>query len=66
MKSLGWDDFELDDHTLQLIIAILETDFMHNPSPWIVCGLDPKSLNEDYEKMHILMPNIKNIRSLQE
>jgi hypothetical protein len=26
MKRLGWDEFELDDHTLQLITAIFETD----------------------------------------
>ena len=26
LQMLGWKDFELDDHTLQLIIANLETD----------------------------------------
>ncbi|MCJ7593505.1 MAG: hypothetical protein MUO52_01880 [Desulfobacterales bacterium] len=26
LQMLGWEDFELDDHTLQLIIANLETD----------------------------------------
>jgi hypothetical protein len=26
MARLGWDDFELDDHTLQLITAVFETD----------------------------------------
>ncbi len=26
LQLLGWDDFELDDYTLQLIIAIFETD----------------------------------------
>ncbi len=26
LHSLGWNDFELDDHTLQLIIASLETE----------------------------------------
>ena len=26
LQLLGWDDFELDDHTLQLIIASLEID----------------------------------------
>jgi hypothetical protein len=24
LKSLGWDEFELDDHTLQLILALCE------------------------------------------
>jgi hypothetical protein len=26
LEMLGWDDFELDDHTLQLIMANFETD----------------------------------------
>lgn len=26
LHLLGWDDFELDDHTLQLVIATLEDD----------------------------------------
>ena len=30
LQSLGWDDFELDDHTLQLIIANLETHAFDN------------------------------------
>jgi hypothetical protein len=30
MQLLGWDDFELDDHTLQLITAVLELDDRHS------------------------------------
>jgi len=30
MQLLGWDDLELDDHTLQLITAIFETDGRHS------------------------------------
>ena len=26
IQLLGWDDFELDDHTFQLILAIFESD----------------------------------------
>ena len=26
MARLGWNEFELDDHTLQLITAVFETD----------------------------------------
>ena len=26
LQSLGWNDFELDDHTFQLILANFETD----------------------------------------
>ena len=30
MQLMGWDDFELDDHTLQLITAVLELDDRHS------------------------------------
>ena len=30
MSSLGWDDFELDDHTFQLIEAVLEKEAFFN------------------------------------
>lgn len=66
VKSLGWDDFELDDHTLQLIRAILEPDFVYKPSDWFFWELDPKYLNEHYEKVHMVMLNAKQNRSLQE
>ena len=26
MERLGWNEFELDDHTLQLITAVFEVD----------------------------------------
>ena len=35
LKSLGWDEFELDDHTLQLILASCEETLQrqrHEPS----------------------------------
>ncbi|MBW1795783.1 MAG: hypothetical protein JRJ38_15385 [Deltaproteobacteria bacterium] len=38
LQSLGWDDFELDDHTLQLIIAVFQDesliDMKHKPASW--------------------------------
>ena len=33
MRLLGWDTFDLDDQTLQLILAILETDGLGIPKP---------------------------------
>ena len=66
VRSLGWDDFELDDHTLQLIIAILEPDFIFEPSHWLVWEPDPKNFNEKYEKIHMLGFNAKHDRPLQE
>jgi hypothetical protein len=46
LQSLGWEDFELDDYTLQLIIAILEPDLAYKPPRWFDRSLDPKRLNE--------------------
>ena len=66
VKSLGWDDFELDDHTLQLIRAILEPGFVYKPSDWFFWELDHKHLNEHYGKMHMLMLNAKQNRLSQE
>ena len=66
VRSLGWEDFELDDHTLQLIIAILEPDFIFKPSHWLVWETDHNNLNKGYEKIHMLGLNTKNDRLLQE
>ena len=53
LKSLGWDDFELDDYTLQLIIAILEPDLAYKPPHWFDRSFEPKRLNElAEEKKH--------------
>ena len=38
LQSLGWDDFELDHHTLQLVIAILEDESL----------IHVKDLNNNY------------------
>jgi len=34
LQSLGWDDFELDDYTLQLIIVTFESDLAYKPPHW--------------------------------
>jgi hypothetical protein len=36
MNSLGWNDFELDDHTLQLIMAVTENNKRVLTSGWAV------------------------------
>ena len=54
VHSLGWDDFELDDHTLQLTIAILEQEFIYKSSHWLVWEPDSKNLTEQYEKIHMI------------
>jgi len=43
--SLGWDDFELDDYTLQLIIAIFERDLAHKPPHWFDRTFNPPRLS---------------------
>ena len=66
LKSLGWDDFELDDHTLQLIIAIFEPDLAYKQPHWFDRSFDPKRLNEHAEKIHMLALKIKHNKPLQE
>jgi len=34
LKSLGWNDFELDDYSLQVIIATFEPDLAYKPPHW--------------------------------
>ena len=66
LKSLGWDDFELDDYTLQLIMAIFEPDLAYKPPHWFDRSLDPKRLNELAEKKRLPALRIKHNKSLQE
>jgi len=41
-QLLGWDDFELDDHTLRLIIARFEPDLAYKPPHWFERTFNPK------------------------
>jgi len=66
LKSLGWDHFELDDHTLQLIIAIIEPDLFYKPPHWFDQRLDSKRPNKCDENMHMLVLQIKHIRPSME
>jgi hypothetical protein len=34
LKFLGWDDFELDNDTFYLILAVFEPDLASKPIPW--------------------------------
>jgi hypothetical protein len=40
LRTLGWDDFELDDHTLQLIMANFERDGSLSPPSYDVLSLE--------------------------
>jgi hypothetical protein len=34
LQFLGWDDFELDNDTFYLILAVFEPDLASKPIPW--------------------------------
>ena len=46
LQSLGWDGFELDDCTLQLIIAIFEPDLVYKPPHWFDRTFNPPRLSK--------------------
>ena len=50
LQSLGWDDFELDDYTLQLIIAIIEPDLAYRPPHWFDRTFNTNHLNQVAEE----------------
>jgi hypothetical protein len=66
LESLGWDDFELDDYTLQLIIAILEPDFAYKPPHWFDRSFKPELLNELAEEKTMPVVQIKHNKPSQE
>ncbi|MCK4792981.1 MAG: hypothetical protein KAV87_55135 [Desulfobacteraceae bacterium] len=66
LRSLGWDDFELDDYTLQLIIAILEPDLAYKPPHWFDRSFDPKRLNKLAEEKHMPVVQIRHNKPSQE
>ena len=44
LQSLGWDIFELDDYTLQLIMAIFEPYLAYKPPRWFDRIFNPEGL----------------------
>ena len=66
LQSLGWDDFELDDYTLQLIIATFEPDLAYKPPHWFDQVFDPKRLSEFAEEKALTSTSDKAHRSLHE
>ena len=46
LQSLGWEGFELDDCTLQLIIAIFEPDLVYKPPHWFDRTFNPPRLSK--------------------
>lgn len=50
LQSLGWDEFELDEYTLQLILATFEPDPAYKPPHWFDRTFDPQGLAEVSEE----------------
>jgi len=45
LRSLGWEDFELDSYTLNLVMATFESDFKHQPNEFsIKTRFNPKQI----------------------
>ena len=42
LRLLGWNDVDLDDRTLELIIAVFELDFNYRPPHWFDDAVDPE------------------------
>jgi hypothetical protein len=66
LGSLGWKDFELDDYTLQLIMATFEPDLAYKPPHWFDQAFNPKRLTELAEKKALTSYSNKTLRPLQE
>ena len=67
VQSLGWDDFELDDYTLQLIIAIFERGLAYKPPHWFDRTFNPPRLSKlTDEKEHVPALPVDHNRRLQE
>jgi len=65
LQSLGWDDFELDDYTLQLITATFEPDPAYKPPHWFDQAFNPKCLAELAEEKALTNASDKTRRPLQ-
>ena len=36
LETLGWDDIEIDEYTLELVTAMFEPDIQYNPPSWFL------------------------------
>jgi hypothetical protein len=56
IQSLGWNDFELDDYTLQLIIATFEPNLIYKPPHWFDRAFNPPCLSKLTMKKNVRQP----------
>jgi len=63
LRSLGWDDLELDDYTFQLIVATFEPGLVYKPPHWFDRTFDPEAIpGLSDEKVHVQTPRGKRNR----
>ena len=63
LRSLGWDGFELDDYTFQLIVAAFEPGLVYKPPHWFDRTFDPEAIPEPSDKkVHVQTPRGKRQR----
>ncbi|NVM26480.1 MAG: hypothetical protein HWN70_11290 [Desulfobacterales bacterium] len=66
LRSLGWDDFELDHYTFQLIVAIFERDLAYKPPHWFDRTFDTKTIPKlPDKKVHVQRPRGKRNKLLE-
>jgi len=66
LESLGWNDLQLDDYTLQLILATFEPDLVYKPPHWFDRTFDTKRLTEAAEEETYASASGKTNKPLQE
>jgi hypothetical protein len=46
LQTLGWDDFEIDEYTLDLVAAILGQNIQYKPPSWFVRTFNSKGVDD--------------------
>jgi hypothetical protein len=52
LQTLGWDDFTLDEYTLELVTAMFEPDIQYKPPSWFVSTLTYKGIEDLLDGEH--------------
>ena len=46
LQALGWDDFKLDEYTLELVAAMFEQDIEYKPPSWFERAFSYKGIDD--------------------
>lgn len=52
LETLGWDDFKLDEYTLELVTAMFEPEIEYKPPSWFVSTFNPKGIEDLIDGEH--------------